>query len=280
MEDTDTKKLLFKPTELYQEANKRYDELFVAKTALEKSVRKYPEGKIHIVRKKNKVQYYLRTSSQDKSGEYISKKQMDMIKVYLQKRYEEDVLRLLNIEMTSLEKFLKKSNEINLKIQSLYSENPLEIQKCINPIDMKDEDYAIEWQNKPYQKKNILDNIPVFVTNRGEKVRSKSELMIANRLHQLKIPYKYECALTLSGGRVIYPDFTIWDVKNRREVYWEHRGMMDNQDYANHSVQRMKEYNRQNIFPGKNLIITEETSTMPLETREIDNIIVHYFQNI
>lgn len=189
------------------------------------------------------------------------------------------MLKLLNVEMNSLENFLKKSYEINKKIQNSYSESPQEIQSYINPIDMSDDDYAAEWLNVPYQKKKVDNNVPAFVTNRGEQVRSKSELIIANRLYELEIPYKYECPLTMSGGRVIYPDFTILDSCKRREIYWEHRGMMDNQEYAKHSVQRMKDYNRKGIFLGDNLIITEETAALPLVTSEIDSVIEHYLKD-
>lgn len=245
---------------------------------LEKNKSKYPEGKIHVVKSKNSIQYYVRTSPKDKSGEYLSKQYTDKIKIFLQKKYDEEVIKLINLEMTSLEKFLRKSDAINQKIQSLYSQNPQEIKKYIIPIDMSDDDYATEWMNVPYQKKKINSSVPVFVTNNGEQVRSKSELMIANRLFELKIPYRYECQLTLSGGRTIYPDFTILDTYNRREIYWEHRGMMDKQEYANHSVQRIKDYNREGIFLGDNLIITEETSAVPLDTSEIDSVIRHYFK--
>ena len=137
---------------------------------------------------------------------------------------------------------------------------------------------ALLFLSEKYQKK-ILPDVPVFITNQGEHVRSKSELIIANRLACLRIPYKYECPLTLSGGKIIYPDFTIWDINNRREVYWEHRGMMDSPDYAVHSVRRLKEYCQNGIFLGKNLIITEETSSVPLDTRYIDDIIKCYFLN-
>ena len=262
---------------LYQEAERRYDELYRAKSILEKNSGKYPEGRIHVVQNKGKVQYYVRFSPNDKSGTYLSKRQKDTIRSYLQKKYEEEVLKLLNSEIAILEKFLKKSGEIGHRIQSSYSENPLEIRNYLSPIDMYDADVAREWQETPFQCKAVANNVPVFVTRRGEHVRSKSELMIANRLSELNIPYKYECPLILSDGRTIYPDFTVWNAWKRREVYWEHRGMMDNQEYANHTVQRIKDYRREGIYLGENLIVTEETSAIPLDTGDIDSVIHHYF---
>lgn len=72
-------------TILYTEANKRYDEICQAISKIEKEIKKYPEGKIHVVNNKNRVQFYLRTSSKDKSGIYLSKQQKDTIGLFLQK---------------------------------------------------------------------------------------------------------------------------------------------------------------------------------------------------
>ena len=71
----------------------------------------------------------------------------------------------------------------------------------------------------------------------------------------------------------LYPDFTILDMKNRIEIYWEHRGMMDNEEYAAKTVARLKMMMKNGICVGKNLIITEETSTNPLGTDEIEAVV-------
>ena len=45
--------------------------------------------------------------------------------------------------------------------------------------------------------------------------------------------------------------------------------MMDDRDYAKNSVARLREYADNQIFPGDNLIITEETYTLQLGTNDI-----------
>ena len=54
--------------------------------------------------------------------------------------------------------------------------------------------------------------------------------------------------------------------------------MMDDREYAKHTVRRMKEYQKNNLFLGENLIITEETATIPLGTDEIHAVISRYFE--
>ena len=273
-----TKKYL-QPTSLYEEAARRCNEITEYCKIIEDRLGKYPKGKIHTVNKKGNVQYYLRNEENDKSEKYLSKRNQQIIKEYIQKRYDEKEYMLLKKEQKSLDKLLKNSANTIGKIRALYSENPLEVKNHINPVDISDEDYIQEWESKSYQGKEISTDCPVFITNKGEHVRSKSELNIANMLEKLNIPYKYECPLTLSDNRVIYPDFTVLNIKKRKIVYWEHRGMMDDREYAKHAVQRVKQLSKEGIVIGDNLVITEETQTCPLGTDEIEAVIKIWFTN-
>jgi len=62
-------------------------------------------------------------------------------------------------------------------------------------------------------------------TARGEMVRSKSEVIIANALTAKCVDYAYERPLTIEGVTK-YPDFTIEDMESGRILYWEHCGML------------------------------------------------------
>lgn len=256
----------------YEEMSDCLEELRSIQRYLLSKQKQYPEGKIRIAKSKGKIQYYLREKPTDKTGIYIPYKEENKIKTHLQKKYNEEVLKQITKEINSIEKFLIKSENYIENIQNIYSNYPQQIKNYINPIDMSDEDYAYAWENFAYEGKPISEETAVLITNKGEKVRSKSELNIANALYKRKIPYRYECPLSV-GNRIYYPDFTILDIKNRREIYWEHRGMMDDRDYIKHAVLRTKEYAKEGIIIGVNLIITEEMSNYPLGTNEIENVI-------
>ena len=263
-------------TSLYFEAKKRYIELLQIKSMKEKELEKAPPGKIHISKTKKGVQFYLRTHTEETTGKYISKADKSTIGRYLQKAYDEKITKLVNIEINSLKKFLVKSENSISKIQNAYSNNPIEVKNYIKAIDMSDEDFANKWLSIPYKGKAISDYVPYFETRRKERVRSKSELNIANALLDFGVPYKYECPLHLKNGMTIYPDFTILDVKKRRVIYWEHRGMMDDKEYAKHAVNRLKLMLQEGLFIGENVIITEETGSTPLASNEIKAVISKY----
>ncbi len=247
------------------------------KNSKEEALEKAPPGKIHVSRTAHGVQFYLRRESSEKSGKYIHKSEISMIKQYLQKAYDEKINKLVTVEVQCLKKLIDKSENTIDKIQKAYSSFPTEVKELITPIDVSDEDYVQLWLKEPYQRKLIPEYLPFFETKRKERVRSKSELNIANALADKGIPYKYECPLKLSGGGIIHPDFTVLDVKRRKVLYWEHRGMLDDKEYAKNSVQRLKSLMKEDIFIGVNLIITEETSISPLGTNEIDAIIKKFF---
>lgn len=284
------------PTNLYKEAERRLEELDYYEKQLTQSLLGAPKGNLKIAKAGERIQYYLRENSYETCGKYISKSNKNVLTAYMQKRYNERLLTIVRQEKYSIKLFLQHSKVSNSKmkvvfstdsvkkdinvsafIQSLYSELPKEMKGLISPIDMSDRDYEKQWIEQPFITKDLGECPSMQKTERGEWVRSKSELNIANALYKYKIPYRYECRLHLNGGNVIYPDFTILDVRERKEKYWEHRGMMDDRNYAKHAVDRIKEYQANGIYLGDRLIITEETSTQILSTRDIEAVIKHYF---
>ncbi|MDP2227705.1 MAG: ATP-binding domain-containing protein, partial [Moraxellaceae bacterium] len=64
----------------------------------------------------------------------------------------------------------------------------------------------------------------------GDMLRSKSEVIIANLLHERQIPFVYEQPLFAGDGTLRLPDFTVtW---RGRTYFWEHVGRLDLMDYA------------------------------------------------
>lgn len=123
------------------------------------------------------------------------------------------------------------------------------------------------------RKKGFDDDVQEIITERGERVRSKSEKIIADKLYMLGIPYRYEYPLILEGNIKVYPDFTILKMPERKAVYLEHFGMMDDTDYVTKAIHKLNTYEKNRIYLGVNLFITFETSKKPLNIRALDEII-------
>lgn len=268
---------LLESTGVYAEAKDRLEELKKQRRIIEKRMENAPGGSIVYKFHKRSVQYYFRENGGEKSRTYIRKSENKKIKTYLQKKYDAKVLIILTKEIEDLENLSNLYNSQQEKLKNLYSELPDEVKKNVVPIDISDEEYAKEWLKIPFQGKAVPEGKDDLRTDNGEIVRSKTEIRIANALKKSGIPYKYECPLSLKGGVIIHPDFTVLSPSKRKIYYWEHRGMMDDREYAKNAVVRNKEYVKNGIFLGDNLIYTEETLNAQLSTFEIEQIIKHYF---
>lgn len=102
----------------------------------------------------------------------------------------------------------------------------------------------------------------------GDMLRSKSEVIIANLLHERQIPFRYEQPLFAGDGTLRLPDFTIaW---RGQTFYWEHLGRLDLSDYAAEWKRKRAWYDR--WFPGR-LVTTEESAHLSKAAAElVDNI--------
>lgn len=116
-------------------------------------------------------------------------------------------------------------------------------------------------------------------TARGEMVRSKSEVIIADRLADLDVEYTYERPLTIEGVTK-YPDFTIEDMETGITFYWEHCGMLHVPNYRKRWEEKLAWYGKHSILPhedggGENgtLIITRESPQGGISSQEIERII-------
>lgn len=97
-------------------------------------------------------------------------------------------------------------------------------------------------------------------TARGELVRSKSEVVIANLLHAAGIDYRYERPLTGTAvPGTIHPDFTFVDAGGD-EIVWEHLGMLDRPGYRASWDRRRAWYVANGFVPGETLFTSEESS--------------------
>ena len=149
----------------------------------------------------------------------------------------------------------------------------------VEPVLLSDAEFARRWLAVPYKGKGFEAGAPDLRTMNGERVRSKSEVIIADALERSGIPYKYESPRELSDGGVrVYPDFTCLNLRTRKEVLWEHLGMMDNPEYASMAVKKISSYLKNGFVLGVNLIVSMECSEKPLNHTEVRKIIQGIFK--
>lgn len=97
--------------------------------------------------------------------------------------------------------------------------------------------------------KRFFEEGLIHRTERGEAVRSKSELVIADKLHARGIDYVYEGTLRFADGSERYPDFTIHDDDAGVHWYWEHLGMMTDPAYRARWERKLAGYREVGVLP-------------------------------
>ena len=222
-------------------------------------------GKVKIAHIKGRTYYFLILSDGSKRSIDESK-----ARELIQFDYDRKIIKSAGKELAILERMIKSyPSECVENVVKRYSNDR---KRMIRPVIKSDEDIIDSWISASYVQKQLPNDRPLFRTDKGNLVRSKSELIIANKLLEAGIPYRYEARLTL-GGVILHPDFTILDVKHRREVYWEHFGLMDDLDYVTENLNRVNIYAHNGIILGDRLFLTMESKDIPLDMENVDKII-------
>ncbi len=249
---------------------------------MESKISALPTGVLYkcVNKKRNTIQYYCTFKGNSNKRIYLNpSKDISLIKDLSTKKYCLQVLESAKSEKEALDSLLHYYNK-NAVYSDVYSSLDITSQKITDSLLLSNNEYAKWWQSQKYPKKDFDASITTeFYTNRGERVRSKSEILIANTLDKLCIPYRYECQLIMQDGTMIYPDFTILKVHTREEKYYEHAGRMTDIGYNKDFMRRLNLYERNGIFVGDKLYVSFESKEYPLSTFNLEKMLTQWFMN-
>jgi len=131
----------------------------------------------------------------------------------------------------------------------------------------------------------FLEEGLIHRTRRGESVRSKSEVIIADLLYSKGLDYLYERPLQGKDGSVRFPDFIIEDVESGITVYWEHLGMMADPYYRHRWEQKQRWYRDQGIVvwekgggPNGTLVTSQDSDRGGIDSGAIERLIDEVFK--
>ncbi|MEE8885770.1 MAG: hypothetical protein SOI56_04255 [Eubacteriales bacterium] len=231
----------------------------------EKKAKKWLESHDHetrlVIRGKSKRSCQIYEVLPGPHYKYIKKSDIRKAKGIAQSSYYKNILRNIQHERKAIAAFRRAFPAV--PSDQVYTEYMPDRRALVNPIYLPDTEAARHWKEKMETEKknsNFAQPYPeglTQTTENGEKVRSKSEVIIANSLARHGVMYEYEHPLILNN-RPIFPDFTIFRASTRETIYWEHFGLLDNPVYVSNMLEKIANYSRANILPGKNLIMTFE----------------------
>lgn len=269
---TNADNLCSKTVLAYLETRNRAIQYFIAK--LQQSLDHAPEGSLRVIRNRRQYQFFHRLSKQDKKGTYILRQNRELAARLAQKDYDGKLLEALNEQQRVIQSFLEHYNPD--VVREVYAGLTEARKQLVEKGFLTDEEFVEKWIGEPYPKMGFNVDDPEYYTSRGERVRSKSEVLIAEALTRHNIPYRYEYPV-FDGNRMIgVPDFNCLNVRLRKDYYWEHLGMLGDQEYAERNVKKIEKYTLAESFDESRLILTFETQKHPLNTKVVEEKIRRY----
>lgn len=233
----------------------------------EKSLESAPPGFIKVLKRGNNFSYYYKENWKDEKWKCIKKSEKRLIKPLMQKSYDRLLLKAARSELKKLE-LIRKANALD-SVDDVYHKLPAAFKDLISPAPDTRESVFRQWKTQKFIPKPVSNSLSDIQSKLGERMRSKSEVIIADMLTDHNIPYIYEKPLNLKGYGTIYPDFTLYDVINNYEIYWEHMGLLDDPEYRSHAFAKIATYEKNGLLSGNRLIITFESEEHPLNMEVI-----------
>ncbi len=252
-----------------------------------RELRKLPPGQLSVRKKKGKKHYMqLFPEGFDDKVKRVRRgisQNEDMIHALARKKYLQQSLKLLDKNIPALEKLLAvhkaptPDNIINA-LPKTYEELP---PRAFLPNLRKKN----EWAKADYEQNAYRSEAKMHITAQGLKVRSKSEVIIADKLDAYGIPYHYDEMIYIEN-QSLSPDFIILHGHQQDEsyragsayssdepkgfMYWEHCGMVNDPAYMRHHKWKLDMYEKAGIVPWKNLILTYDDEHGNIDARLID----------
>ena len=259
-------------------------ELNDLRTNISKSPSLKTKGNLVCKRQRDVSRLYCMTK--DKKQRYLGSKDRKEIFYLATKSYANKLDKAAQLENSQIDRCIKllesKTDDKGIDkadTDLVYENLPDYIRENSIPSEVTDDGFAERWQKGKYNSRWKKNTDTFYETPRGEKVRSKSEWIIASMLDKAGVPYRYEEIVPLDGdvGVFMHPDFTVLNKRTRKVYYWEHFGAMSNNDYIEGNfMPKIQEYYNFGFLPGDKLLMTFESSGHPIDTTDVKRIIENY----
>ena len=209
--------------------------------------------------------------------EYVSKKKNEnKIQMLARQEYHEKLYPFLEKAIRHLKEALKSLDRLYEIYEKMHEGKQILFEPDIVPISKKIQDFNnVTCKGLLFSETDKTE----YFTHRGERVRSKSEKIIADELDRHGIPYHYEMTLQLRvDGQMkeFHPDFTAMNITTGEIKYIEHLGMMDNPNYYGNALAKLDAYERNGLLIGRDVLLLHESAYRPLNTRIISDYISEF----
>lgn len=192
-------------------------------------------------------------------------KNLTLVQALARKKYLETSISMIRKNIAAIKRTINSVEDIDQQ-QILKRLRPEYSDLIYAPLAAWNEEKR-RWLSEDFEQSTFRPWEKEQTTANGLWVRTKSEVIVAERLDYYGIPYRYEQMLYIEN-REFAPDFTIFTRKGL--FYWEHAGMINERQYIDNHIWKLSMYRKANIVPWKNLIVTYDREDGGIDSRIIE----------
>ena len=249
---------------------------------IQQELQKLPEGTLQRRIRQNRVQYYTRVNGIQL---YIPKNRYSLVNDLKRRRVLETAEGIAKGNIRAMERLLTKYEPLDFdKIERNLPRSYRGLEPT-KPNFMPGEKtyFGAKGQHFTQSENPFMREKLVNSTYFGLKTRSKSEAIIAESLYRAGFSVYYEKKIILydefGNQRTAYLDFVI-PLTVEYEMGWEHNGLLDDDEYLQRNVEKLRLYHLNGIYQPKNLIVTADKSGGGLDNEYIECLVQNYLTGL
>ena len=251
---------------IYQQLENALAQLQEARTRYEFELEGMPDGKLVHVKAADGERYYVEVRDGERPSRRGITRRPDLVATFARKEYLRKALAVIDHDVRTLERAVRRykrfdPEEVVGSLSSAYRDLPLDafyhplVDTVALSLDATDEQRIAShaaWGAEAPGPSDYLPEGRTLRTSRGERMRSKAEVLIAETLYSYGIPFRYEQELE-AGGATFHPDFT-FEGAGGKKFYLEFCGMMDDPAYVEGHKRKRSAYEAAGIAEWDNII--------------------------
>lgn len=238
------------------------------KNQYEQKLNDLPDGNLALSTVKG-IDYYYKVINGKKI--YLGTADKEEVRQLQTKKFLQKSLKRIDANCKVMERFVAKYHSIdpdtvNAALPKTYHLFPEADYAFTNWMDLQ------TWGSEPYDKSTKFPEGLKHRTVKGERVRSKSEVIIADILFLKGIEYHYEENLRI-GTETIAPDFKVAVASQQRFRRIEHFGMIGDSKYLEECLWKIRLYVSNGYVPVDDVIFTFDTQDGEIDAQLIGQAI-------
>lgn len=229
-----------------------------------------PEGSLSLLNIKGKDYFYKYAAGE---RTYLGGRKSKEIEDLQARKIISTCLKRIKHNQVLMEKVLEKYQSIDLEnvrlsLSRAYQRDSLDV---LSANTKKNKN----WGDQDYQRSTLHPEALVHRTLKGDFVRSKSEVIIANTLYMKGLEYRSE-ELTKVGSHIFAPDFKILAPSTNKVKILEHFGMMNNPEYREKALKKMSTYIENGYRPYEDILFTFDDLNGNIDAMNLELLITSF----